>query len=113
MAFTVTMEASNTADLIFDVSAVDADTLVAIDFTGATVNFVAQDEKGYAWLNGTLANGYVTRPSSTVFEFNFPDSLMQSMPKGTYKIGCVYQINGITSQLFTGTLSVYDGIATL
>lgn len=112
MAYVSNFDASNTADFILQVSATDADTGVNIDFTGAAVSFVIQDDNGVSQLTASIGSG-ITQPSSTVLQVQFTSAQMQTLQPGNYKVGCVYKINGETDQLLTGSLSVYDGIATI
>jgi len=112
MAATVNFEASNTADFIFEISAVDADTGVDIDFTTALATFTVLDESGGQVLTGTITDGHIT-VVTTVMTVKFTATEMSALNSGSYSVGCVYQIAGVTSPLFTGTLSVYDGIASI
>jgi uncharacterized lipoprotein YajG len=112
MAFTVQFDQSNRADWIIDISATDADTSADIVFTGATVSFVVKDENNCQKLSATIGSG-ITQLSTTVLEVTFTAAQMETLCAGTYKIGCVYGINGNITQLLTGSVSIYDGIAQL
>ena len=107
------IDASNKADWIVDITTTDADSGVAIDFTGASITVVLQDENGNTVLTGTTGNGKVTLPTVGTIEFHFTPSDMATLQPATYAIGCVYKINGVTTQLFTGSVAVYDGIASI
>lgn len=110
MAFTTNFDQSNKADWIIDISATDADTGASIDFTGASVSFVVKDEQNCQKLSATIGSG-ITQPSTTVLEVAFTAAQMETLCEGSYKVGCVYQISGVTTQLLTGTVSIYDGVA--
>ncbi len=113
MAFTTNFDQSNKADWIIDISATYAETGDDIDFTGASVLFVVKDEHGYQTLSGSISDGTITQPSTTVLEVTFTAAQMECLWPGTYNIGCVYSINGGITQLLTGTVSIYDGVAKL
>jgi hypothetical protein len=112
MSFVTSFDQSNTADWIIQISATDADTGVAIDFTGASVLFVVKDDNNCTKLSASIGSG-ITQPSGTVLQIQFTPAQMETLCAGTYKIGCVYQVNGETDQLLVGSVSVYDGVAQL
>lgn len=112
MSFTTNFDQSNKADWIIDISATDAETGDDIDFTGAAVSFVVKDENNCQKLSATVSSG-ITQPSTTVLEVAFTATQMEALCAGSYKIGCVYQLNGVITQLLTGTVSIYDGVAQL
>jgi hypothetical protein len=110
MAYIVNFDQSNKADWTFDISATDADTGVAIDFTGALVSLAVKDENGCQLLSASIGSG-ISLILALVLEVSFTASQMETLQPGSYKIGAVYSINGQINQLFSGTVSVYDGIA--
>lgn len=114
MSFTTNFDQSNKADWIIDISATDAtpgDTFGDdIDFTGAAVLFVVADENGCTRLSATIGAG-ITQPSTTVLEVAFTETQMNALCAGSYNVGCTYKINGITTQIFVGTVSIYNGWA--
>ena len=110
MAYIVNFDQSNKADWTFDVTATDADTGTAINFTGALVTFTVKDENDCQRLTATIGNG-ITQPVGTTLEFKFTAAQMETLCAGSYKFGAVYQLNGEINQLMSGTVSVYDGIA--
>lgn len=112
MAYITNFDASNKADFIVDFSATDAETGDDIDFTGASVDIRVRDENNCQRLEASIGSG-ITQPSSTVIELWFTADQMESLCAGTYSIGGVYSLNGQTIQLFTGTMTVYNGIAQL
>lgn len=112
MAFSTSFDASNKADWIVQISATDADTGDDIDFTGASVSFVVKDENDCQKLEALIGTG-ITQPSTTVLEVHFTPDQMGTLCPASYKIGCVYELNGEINQLLVGTISVYDGVASL
>lgn len=112
MAFITNFDQSNKADFAFDVTATDADTGVAIDFTGATVALAVKDEGGCQVLSASIGSG-ITQPVGTTLSVLFTDEQMKNLCAGSYKIGMVYELNGETNQIFSGTVSIYDGIASI
>jgi hypothetical protein len=116
MSFIRNFDQSNKADWTFDITA-DAydgdDNLIGpVDFTGAAVSFVVKDENNCQKLSATIGSG-ITQPVGTTLEVLFTASQMEVLCPGSYKIGCVYSLNGEINQLLTGTISVYDGVAKL
>lgn len=112
MAFTTNFDQSNTADWPFDVTATDADTGDAIDFTGASVSFVVKDENNCQRLSASIGSG-ITQPDANTLEFLFTAAQMETLCAGSYKFGCVYSLNGSIIQLMVGTVSVFDGVGKL
>lgn len=104
------IEASNRADWTVQISATDADTGDAIDFTGASVTVAVKDENGCQKLVATVDNGKVTLPIVGVIQFTFDDSEMRGLCPATYLVGATYALNGETNQLFVGTVNIYDGV---
>lgn len=110
MAYIVNFDQSNKADWFFDISATDADTGVAIDFTGALVTLTVKDESGFQVLTAKIGSG-ITQPTGFVLEVLFTAAQMEALCPGAYKIGAVYSLNSQINQIFSGTVSVYDGVA--
>jgi hypothetical protein len=105
------IEASNRADWIVQISATDADSGAAIDFSTATdITVAVKDESGCQKLVATLANGHVTLPTVGMIQFHFTPSEMKTLWPATYLIGGTYTVAGETDQLFVGTVNVYDGV---
>jgi len=111
MAYLTNFDQSNKADWAFDVTATDADTGEAIDFTGATVALVVKDEGGCTRLSANDGDGITI--STTTLSVLFPDEDMKALCSGTYRVGMIYELNGETNQIFTGTVSIYDGVASI
>jgi len=110
MAYIVNFDQSNKADWAFDITATDADTGSDISFTGALVTLTVKDENDCQRLTATIGSG-ITQPTALVLEVLFTAAQMQTLCAGAYKIGAVYSLNGEINQIFTGTVSVYDGVA--
>lgn len=112
MAFITNFDQSNKADWTFDITATDADTGAAISFAGASVLFVVKDENNCQKLSASIGSG-ITQPDANTLEVLFTASQMEALCAGSYKVGCVYSLNGSINQILTGTVSVYDGVAKL
>lgn len=112
MAFNTNFDQSDKADWIIQISATDSETGQAIDFTGASVLFAVKDENNCQRLSATIGSG-ITLVSSTVLEVHFTPAQVETLCPGSYKVGCVYQLNNEINQLLTGSVSVYDGVAQL
>jgi len=110
MAYIVNFDQSNKADWAFDITATDADTGVAIDFTGSLITLTVKDEGDCQVLSATVGSG-ITLIFGTTIEVVFTASQMETLIPGAYKVGAVYSLNGEINQLFSGTVSVYDGVA--
>jgi hypothetical protein len=102
---------SNKADFIFEITATDMDTGSLVDFTTADVACAIKDKDGCQVLQITIGSG-ITLIDPTTLEYFFTKSQIGNLC-GHYKIGSVYEINGETNQLFVGTVSFYDGIASV
>lgn len=112
MAYVTNFDQSNKADWAFDVTAIDAETGSSIDFTGATVALAVNDENGCQVLSASIGSG-ITQPDAYTLSVLFADQQMKALCPGSYKVGMVYSLNGETNQIFSGTVSVYDGVASL
>jgi hypothetical protein len=110
MAYIANFDQSNKADWAFDISATDADSGVDIDFTGALVTLTVKDENNCQRLTASIGSG-ITQPTGLVLEVKFTASQMEALCPGAYKVGAVYSLNGDINQIFSGTVSVYDGVA--
>lgn len=111
MAYKTAFDQSNKADWAFDVTATDADTDEAIDFTGATISLVVKDENNCQKLSASVGDGITI--STTTISVLFEDEDMKALCAGSYKVGMVYELNGETNQIFTGTVTVFDGVASI
>lgn len=110
MAYIINFDQSNKADWTFDITATDADTGLAIDFTGALVTMTVKDENDCQRLTATIGSG-ITQPTGFVLEVLFSASQMEALCPGAYKLGIVYSLNNEINQITIGTVSVYDGVA--
>lgn len=108
----INFEASNKTDWIIYVEATDLETGADLDFTGASISVMIKDN-GCTLLTASTGNGQVALPTTGTIQVQFTDANMKTLCAGTYHIGCVYSLNSETTQLFTGSVSVYDGIASL
>ena len=109
MSYVTSFDQSNKADWAFDVSATDADTGDAIDFTDATVSFAVDDENGCQVLSGSIGSG-ITLSDPNTLSFLFTATQMTALCPGSYKVGAIYTLNGSTNQIFVGTVFIYDGV---
>ena len=110
MAYIINFDQSNKADWAFDISATDADNGTDINFTGAAVTLTVKDENGCQRLTASIGSG-ITLILSLTLEVLFTASQMEALCPGSYKVGAVYSLSGEINQLFSGTVSIYDGIA--
>lgn len=113
MSIILNTAATNTADWKTQFQFNDADTGDLIDFTGADIEIDVKDFDGCRRIQASTDNGKITIISTGLFELDIPESDMQCLCPGSYKIGGVYSLNGETITLFTGTLSIIDGVARL
>jgi len=111
MAYIINFERSNKADWAFDIIATDADTGAAIDFTGAAVTLTIKDENDCQRLTASIGSGIALIIAGLGLEVTFTASQMKTLIPGSYKVGAVYSLAGSINQLFSGTVSIYDGIA--
>lgn len=110
----VNLEASNKADWVVQIAAVDAETDEEIDFTGADISFAVKDSCGVQVLSALTSDATITLlADGTLIQVQFTEEQMASICRGRYSLGCVYEINDETTQLLTGYVDVYDGIASL
>lgn len=109
MSFNVNFDQSNRADWAFDITATDIDTGVAIVFTGATVSLMVRDENKCLRLTGSIGSG-ITLSDANTLSVLFTASQMAALCAGSYKVGAIYVLNGATNQIFTGDVSIYDGV---
>lgn len=101
---------SNQADWTYRDETTDEETGDPVDLTGASITFEVRDESNCIVLSGTTANGKVSIVDTGVFEVAFTRAEMQQLSAGTYDVGCVVTINGVTSQFLVGALPVLDGV---
>lgn len=104
---------SNKEDWTIQFSATDEDTGNAIVWTGASIAFRLKDANGCTCIDASTDLGTITLPDPAIVEILIPKAKMNTLCAGSYPFGCVYELNSTTAQAFTGTASVYDGIASL
>jgi hypothetical protein len=89
----------------------DAETGDLVDFTGANIQIEVKDFDGCLRIEATTGNGKIAIIGTGQFELTVAASEMQNLCAGTYKVGGVYLLNDETISLFTGSLSISDGVA--
>lgn len=104
------LQASNREDWTIQFYASAEDTGDALDFSGATINFALNDMDGTQILTASTDDGSITTPSTGYVDISLTESQMSTLEAGSYQIGCNYELNGVTAQLFVGTASIYDGV---
>jgi len=112
MSIILNTATTNSADWKTQFQFNDADTGDLIDFTGATIEIDVKDFDGCLKISASTGNG-ITIQSTGIFELDVPASTMASLCPGTYKVGGVYSLNGETISLFTGSLAIISGVASL
>jgi hypothetical protein len=102
---------TNNADWKTQFQFTDGDTGDLIDFTGAYIEVEVKDQDRCRKIEATTSNGMIVIQSTGNFELTVPAATMKCLCPASYLIGGLYQLNGETISLFTGTLSVIDGVA--
>lgn len=113
MGIILNSSATNNADWKTEFQFNDRDTGDLIDFTSATIEIEVKDLDNCKRIEATTGNGKITIISTGVIELLVPASEMKCLCPASYRIGGVYSIDGETISLFTGTLTVIDGVARL
>lgn len=103
---------TNKADWTVQIQVNDADTGDLIDLTGAEINVRVIDDQRCQRLNATVGDG-VSIIDTGIFQFEFSADQMKGLLPGSYQVGCVALVGGVTLQIFVGTVSIIDGIAEL
>ena len=111
MGITLNGATTNNADwkTIFEFT--DGDTGDLIDFTGAYIEVEVKDQDRCKRLEASTTNGMIVIQESGTFELTIPADKMRCLCPASYLIGGLYQLNGEIISLFTGTLSIIDGVA--
>lgn len=112
MAIRLDSSAANNADWKTQFEFTDSETGDVVDFTGATIEVSVKDQNRCQIIEATTGNGKITI-NSQGFLLLVPASEMHCICAGQYNVGGVYELNDETISLFTGTLSVIDGVARL
>lgn len=90
----------------------DCETGDLLDFTGAQIEIRVSD--GHCRrIEASTDNGKIAIVSLGIFEIVVPATEMERLHAGMYWMGGVYQLNGQTISLFTGSLTIRNGIARL
>lgn len=108
-----TLEVSNSEDWTLQFEATDAETGDDIVWTGADIAFELRDASGCTRITATTDGGEITLPDPTIVEIAITEDQLSALCAGTYTIGCVYELNSTKAQAFVGTVSIYDGVASL
>lgn len=111
MGITLNSSATNNADwkTIFEFT--DGDTGDLLDFTGAYIEVEVKDQDRCKKVEASTTNGMIVIQEAGTFELTIPADRMKCLCPASYLIGGLYQLNGETNALFTGTLSIIDGVA--
>ena len=107
------LEGTTAADLIFSVRvrATDAGGEIDdVDLAGVSVTFVIQDDGGADRIQASLGKMITLTGDPGVFTVQIPKATMISLKPGDYAIGCAIANTAVTCQLFTGLLTVKDGV---
>ena len=113
MTITLNSAATNNADWKTQFQFTDGETGDLLDFTGATIKLAVKDADGCQRLTASTDDGKIAIISTGLFELDIPASEMQCLCPGSYQVGGVYSLNDETISLFTGTLSITNGVARL
>lgn len=113
MGITLNSSAANNADWKTQFIFTDGDTGDELDFTDATIEIEVKDLDGCKRIEATTGNGKITIVDTGTIELLVPASEMKCLCPASYRIGGVYSLNGETISLFTGTLTVIDGVVQL
>jgi hypothetical protein len=114
MSITLNSAQPNNADWKTQFQFTDGETGDLIDFTGADIEIVVRDCEGWHHrITASTDNGMIAIVGLGTFELDVPASSMECLRAGSYQMGGVYTLNGETISLFTGSLSIINGIARL
>jgi len=102
---------SNRADWVQQVEVYDQDSN-PFDLTGATIIFALYDPKSkQQLLIAQTADGSLTIPAIGLIAFTIPVAKMRGLIiQKQYECGCTALLGGVTQQIFTGSVAVYDGL---
>lgn len=101
---------SNREDWIFDLKFIDSESGETVDFTGCTIEIVVRGNDRCVILSGSTDDGKITSPELGVAEITFLASQVHNICAGSYPVGITIEGSGETVQLFSGTVSVVDGV---
>ncbi|CEG08712.1 hypothetical protein BN961_02130 [Afipia felis] len=111
MTLTLNGSATNNADWKTQFVFTDGETGTPIDFTGAYIEIEVKDQDRCKRIEASTSNGMIVIQDVGTFELTIPADSMKCLCPSSYLIGGLYQLNGGTISLFTGTLSIIDGVA--
>jgi len=74
---------------------------------------MVKDADGCTILQASIDDGKITQPDANTLEISIPESEMALVCPGSYRVGCVYELNDEINQIFVGSVSIFDGVATL
>jgi hypothetical protein len=107
------LEGTTAADLIFSVRVRATDAAGAmddVDLAGAAITFTIQDRSGADRVEAGLGNMIALTGDPGVFTVQIPKSTMNGLEPGDYAVGCAIANTVVACQLFTGLLTVKDGV---
>lgn len=103
--------ATTSADWAEAIELIDADTNLPLDVATATFKLQVDDRDGCGVLTASTEAGTIIQPEPGVVQWHFPLGSMGSLCRGsTYSVGLTMTTADGTTQLFTGTLAIVDGV---
>lgn len=101
---------SNKEDWIASSPLIDEDG-TEVDLTSATFEMYVcrQGSSDSAVLTGTIANGKITLPTSTTFQWAFTPEDMNDLCAGTYDVFLRVTIDDVVTQILSCTVPVVEG----
>lgn len=109
---TLTSATANNEDWFTQCRFTNGETGEPLDFTGADIDVEVWDDRCRR-IKASTGNGKIAIIALGIFEVTVPEAEMCQLCAGMYRMGGVYKLNGQTISLFTGSLSVINGIARL
>ena len=107
------LEGTTVADLIFSVRVRASDAggeTDDVDLADVAIAFAIQDRRGGDRIQAGLGNMITLTGDPGVFTVQIPKATMRGLEPGDYAIGCAIANPAVTCQLFTGLLTVKDGV---
>jgi hypothetical protein len=100
-----------TWDLAFELYDDDVGPTEYIDLTSAVVTLTVADDSGCAVLKASsTSNDVITFSNKGVVQVRFTPSQVGALCPRTYQVGIRVALNGITKELFLGSIAVLEGI---
>lgn len=112
MAYIATFIASDREDWTETLSLVDTNGN-AINLVSATIVLAVNDKTDNQRLLASTTNGKIIVPiinGNNQFTWTFDSSEIRNLLPDVYTIGLTIDISGVTQQLLTGTVEIYDGV---